>query len=120
MEEFGWKVKVRYFRTPHVVFGFVGGSSPLCWKGCRMTGDHTHILGDCWNTADILGEYFILLYCDITVIFRRLPLNPLYYMMGYILRGLCQDNFDILSVRKMITILVAKSTPYSGTRDKCT
>ena len=41
-KEFEWKTKMRFFRTPVVTSRFAD-TSDLCWKGCGLVGDHTHI-----------------------------------------------------------------------------
>lgn len=104
---FDWKVKVRYFSTPKIVSEFIKGTSPLCWRGCGMVGDHTHIFWDCPK----LQKFWENIKNEITVILNvLLPLNLLYYVVGCIPTGLLYgDNLYILRVllliaRKMITV----------------
>lgn len=47
-KEFDWKVKIRYFNTPHMISTFVKETLvALCWRKCGKIGDHTHIFWDC-------------------------------------------------------------------------
>lgn len=46
-KEFGWKLRMRYFRTPFLVAKFNKNKTNLCWTNYKKIGDHTHIFWDC-------------------------------------------------------------------------
>ena len=45
--EFSWKLRMRYFKTPLVIAKYDKKYSPLCWRGCGLIGDFSHIFWDC-------------------------------------------------------------------------
>ena len=45
--EFSWKLRMRYFKTPIVIAKYDKKYSPLCWRGCGLIGDFSHIFWDC-------------------------------------------------------------------------
>ena len=45
--EFSWKLRARYFKTPLIIASYDSNCSPLCWRGCGITGYFSHIFWDC-------------------------------------------------------------------------
>lgn len=60
-KEFEWKVKMRFFSTPLVVWKF-NGSSDKCWRGCGLVGDQTHIF---WDFQRLLGYWQNILHTQL-------------------------------------------------------
>lgn len=46
-KEFSWKLRMRYFRTPLIISSYDKRCSSLCWRGCGLIGDLSHIFWDC-------------------------------------------------------------------------
>lgn len=72
-KEFGWKVVMRFFRTPSIIFSFDKSKSKLCWRNCNQIGDHTHIFWDCpilkpfWR--GVMREIQVMLRCNLSLDF---------------------------------------------------
>ena len=48
---FHWKIKIRYFITPSITSRY-SNTSQMCWRGCGLVGDFTHIFWDCPKILD--------------------------------------------------------------------
>lgn len=70
-KEFGWKVTMRFFRTPSVTCHFSKNKSNLCWRNCKNVGDYSHIFWDCpilipfWQ--GVIREIQNILKCNLTL-----------------------------------------------------
>ena len=112
--EFSWKLRMRFFRTPLVISGFDKKASPLCWRGCGLVGDFSHIFWDCpllklfWE--NVLREIGVILGFDNhlepqQVILGDLPLVEVGENGLYLLRAM------VLIAHKMITVNWLKPHP---------
>lgn len=112
--EFGWKVIMRFFKTPCVIFNFDKSKSNLCWRNCNCVGDHSHIFWDCpilkpfWR--GVVGTIRTMLNCS-------LPLELVHCIMGIPPReGLKKEHIKLIQLlllvaRKAITKLWLKAQP---------
>lgn len=48
-KEFGWKLRMRFFRIPIVISKYDNKSNALCWRQCGLVGDFSHIFGIALN-----------------------------------------------------------------------
>lgn len=97
--EFGWKLKMRYFRTPQITSKW-SNTSRQCWRGCGMIGDHTHIFWDC----PILSNYWQNVQEEIKKCFQiDIPLEPLYFILGILPEDL-SENSDTDLLRTLLLI----------------
>ena len=95
--EFGWKIKMRYFRTPLITSKW-SNTSAQCWRGCGKVGDHTHIFWDCPK----LSEYWKKIQREIkTCLFIDIPLEPSHFILGIL-----PDNLEENSQTKLLRALL--------------
>lgn len=104
--EFGWKLKIRYFRTPQITSKW-NNTSRQCWRGCGMIGDHTHIFWDC----PIISNYWQNVQKEINTCFQiGIPLEPLYFILGVLPDDLAEnDETDLLRTLLLIANKVITS-----------
>jgi len=87
-KEFGWKIKMRYFRTPFITSKW-SNNSDSCWRGCGLVGDHTHIFWDCPRIL----EYWQNIQKEIKkCLCIDLPLEPSYFVLGILPADLEENN----------------------------
>ena len=96
-KEFGWKIKMRYFRTPLVTSKW-SNTSAHCWRGCGKVGDHTHLFWDCPK----LSEYWQKVQREIKAcLFIDIPLEPSHFILGIL-----PDNLEENSQTKLLRALL--------------
>ncbi|KAF7646198.1 hypothetical protein LDENG_00191690 [Lucifuga dentata] len=112
--EFGWKLRMRFFKTPLVIANYDNKSNPLCWRGCGLMGDFSHIFWDCpkiqtyWDEVNKkIGEILNLerAFKPHQLILGNISLSGLGRNTSYMLRVL------VLLAHKMITINWLKPHP---------
>ena len=101
--EFGWKIKMRYFRTPLITSKW-SNTSAQCWRGCGKVGDHTHIFWGLSNVIRILakstkGNKNMFIYR------HTVTLEPSHFILGIL-----PDNLEENSQTKLLRahLLIAK------------
>lgn len=116
-KEFGWKIKMRYFRTPQFTSKW-SNTSVQCWRGCGMVGDHTRIFWDC----PILSEYWKNVQKEIKKCLSiDMPLEPQYFILGILPEDLEENNqADLLRILLLIansnySLLVKTTLPNNNT-----
>lgn len=111
--EYGWKLRMRYFRTP-LVSSKWGNVSPVCWRGCGSLGDHTHIFWDCPKVL----EYWKNIQREIKqCLFIDLPMEPIHFLLGIVPEDFLEDSRTkllrtlLLIANKVITASWLKPQP---------
>lgn len=107
-KEFDWKVKIRYFNTPHMISTFVKETSvALCWRKCGKIGDHTHIFWDCPK----IQEFWKCVKKEINKILEvEIPLDPVVCLLGALSKKMYNEEeryvlrILLLIAKKMITV----------------
>lgn len=103
--EFDWKVKMRYFDTPIITSNY-SNTSKLCWRGCGLVGDFTHIFWDCPKLIDfwknVQKEIKLILGVNFT-------LDPALVILGILPDTLDRDLVSLMRIlllvaKKMITV----------------
>lgn len=101
--EFDWKIKMRYFITPSISSRY-SNTSEMCWRGCGLAGDFTHIFWDCPKISDfwknIQKEIKHVLGIDFT-------LDLALYILGIVPDNVIDGNLTSLL---RILLLIAKKT----------
>ena len=95
--EFGWKIKMRYFRTPLIMSKW-SNTSAQCWRGCGKVGNHTHIFWDCPK----LTQYWQKIQREIkTCLLIDIPLESSNFILGIL-----PDNIEENSQAKLLRALL--------------
>lgn len=113
--EFDWKIKMRYFITPCITSRY-SNTSEMCWRGCGLVGDFTHIFWDCPMILDfwknIRKEIKHVLGIDFA-------LDLALYILGIVPDNVIDGNLTsllrilLLIAKKAITTSWLKSQPPS-------
>lgn len=97
--EYGWKLRMRYFRAPFVTSKWSNNSSD-CWRGCGLLGDHTHIFWDCTKVS----EYWKSIQKEITQCLSiDLPMEPIHFILGIVPEDFLEDS-QIKLLRTLLLI----------------
>ncbi len=105
--EFAWRLRMRYCKTTLVISNCDNKSSPLCWRGYRLTGDSSHIFWDCpklqvfWkkvmrDIAEILE--LNILFEPQKLILGNIPLRGLGKNKTYMLRDLVLVAHNVITL----------------------